>query len=92
MSADWMPKNLVAQHTRGGQWVSVDDQIMFHNDRRVISLTVGRDHSLELDVEDDLVLIEHLAEAFLKVLGDARLVLEMEQLAVAKAALALEAA
>jgi len=87
-----MPKNLVAQHTRGGQWVSVDDQIMFHNDRRVISLTVGRDHSLELDVEDDLVLIEHLAEAFLKVLSDEALVKKAVELAAAKAALELEAA
>jgi hypothetical protein len=66
----WMPEQLVGAHTRGGQWVEVSDAVTFHNDRRIISLTVGRGTSLELDVEDDKVLIEHIAEALLKVLGD----------------------
>ena len=79
----WMPEQLVGAHTRGGQWVEVNDAITFHNDRRVIALTVGRGASLELDVEDDMVLIEHIAEALLKVLGD---------VALARKTAALEAA
>lgn len=88
----WMPKQLVNAHTRGGQYVGVDDAITFHNDRQVIAITVGRGITLELDVLDDSVLIEHIAEALLKVLGDARLAHKAAEVAAAKAALAREAA
>lgn len=63
MSSGWGPTSLVSQHTRGGQFVAVEDQVTFHNDRRVLSITVGRGISLELDVEDDAVLIERIAAA-----------------------------
>lgn len=65
-----MPVSLIRQHTRGGQYVAVDDQVTFHNDRRVVTVAVGRDSVLELDVEDDRVLIEHLIEALRSVLDD----------------------
>lgn len=68
-----MPQSLVGKHTRGGQWVQITDQITFHNNRRVVALEFGRDRSLEFDVEDDARLMEEIAEALLKVLGDVRL-------------------
>jgi hypothetical protein len=68
-----MPQALVGKHTRGGQWVQITDQITFHNNRRVVALEFGRDRSLEFDVEDDAKLMEEIAEALLKVLGDVRL-------------------
>jgi hypothetical protein len=83
-----MPEQLVGAHTRGGQWVEVSDAVTFHNDRRVIALTVGRGTTLELDVEDDMVLIEHLAEALLKVLGDVALAAKAAAQVLAKAAAA----
>lgn len=73
MSSGWMPVSLVGKHTRGGQWVQMTDQITFHNNRRVIAIEFGRDRSLEFDVEDDARLMEEIAEALLKVLGDVRL-------------------
>jgi hypothetical protein len=73
MSSGWMPQALVGKHTRGGQWVQITDQITFHNNRRVVALEFGRDRSLEFDVEDDAKLMEEIAEALLKVLGDVRL-------------------
>lgn len=89
MSSGWMPESLVGKHTRGGQWVQVTDQITFHNNRRVVSIEFGRDRSLELDVEDDARLMEEIAEALLKVLGDVRLA---KVAAEKEAALAADAA
>ncbi len=65
----WMPEQLVGAHTRGGQWVEVNDAVTFHNDRRVIAVTVGRGVTLELDVEDDAKLIGRIAAALLKAIA-----------------------
>lgn len=83
MSSGWMPVSLVGKHTRGGQWVQLTDQITFHNNRRVVALEFGRDRSLEFDVEDDARLMEEVAEALLKVLGDIRLAAKADASAVA---------
>lgn len=92
MSSGWMPVSLVGKHTRGGQWVQLTDQIMFHNNRRVVALEFGRDRSLEFDVEDDARLMEEVAESLLKVLGDVRLAAKAAEKAALVAQAAMEAA
>jgi hypothetical protein len=87
-----MPEQLVGSHTRGGQWVEVGDAVTFHNNRRVIAVTIGRGVSLELDVTDDAVLIERIAEALLKVLGDVKRAAKDLERVAAKAAINAEVA
>lgn len=88
----WQPRELVAEHsTHGGQYVEVRDVELIHNGRRVITLTANG-QTLQLDVQHDAALIEHIAEAFLKVLGDVKRAVKELERAAAKAAINAEVA
>lgn len=88
----WTPKELVAEHaTFAGEYVELFDLELIENGRRVVALTFGR-QTLQLDVERDAVLMEHIAEALLKVLGDVKQAAKELERALAKAAINTEAA
>lgn len=88
----WMPVELVAEHaTHGGQYVEVRDQELVHSGRRVITVTTNG-NTLQLDVEWDARLIEHLAEALLKVLSDVKQAAKELERAAKKAAINAEVA
>ena len=87
----WQPKELVAEHsTYDGAYVEVRDVELIHSGRRVITLT-HNNQTLQLDVERDAPLIEHIAEALLKVLGDVRQAKKAVERIAAKAAINAEA-
>jgi len=65
-----MPVSRSASTPGAANGFSSPTRSTFHNNRRVVALEFGRDRSLELDVEDDARLMEEIAEALLKVLGD----------------------
>ena len=74
----WTPRDLLPDEhcTFGGQYIELLDQDLEIGGKghREITLSHGRGpgSTLVLDVEYDAKLIEHLAEALLKVLGDVK--------------------